>query len=170
MLALGNSSWETAVLLAAKVLSPKTWFNGKSELFSHGLLLHLVWLFRKWRFMGFYLPLRKSGLSPLKSADVKIWVNKGGSRPGAVIPALLLLFRLGFQICNCNIIFPVIRECGLRLSRNKTMNRCRLALQSCSVVPRQAVVAGFQLPCHSKWSLSAQLQNSLFCYSIPLRQ
>lgn len=118
--------------------------------------------------MGLYLPLCKSGLSPLKSADVKIWVNKGGSRPGAVIPALLLLFRLGFQICNWNIIFPVIWECGLRLSWNKRMNRCRLPLQSCSMVPRKAVVAGFQLHCHSEWSLSALLQNSLFCYSMPL--
>lgn len=105
-----------------------------------------VWLFAKWRFMGLYLPLCKSGLSPLKSADVKIRVNKGGSRPGAVISALLFLFRLGFQICNCNIIFPVIWECELKLSWNKRMNRCRLALQSCSTVPRQVVVARFQLP------------------------
>lgn len=127
-----------------------------------------VWLFAKWRFMGLYLPLCKSGLSPLKSADVKIRVNKGGSRPGAVIPALLFLFRLGFQICNCNIIFPVIWECELKLSWNKRMNRCRLALQSCSTVPRQVVVAGFQLPRCSEWSLSALLQNSLFCYCAPL--
>lgn len=170
MLALGNSSWETAVLLAAKVLSPKTWFNGKSELFSQGLLLHLGLSLWKVKIHGLYLPLCKSGLSPLKSADVKIWVNKGRSRPGAVIPSLLLLFRLGFQICNCNIIFPVIWECGLSLSWNKRMNRHRLALQSCSMVPRQVVVAGFRLPCHSEWSLSAQLQNSLFCYFIPLKQ
>lgn len=117
--------------------------------------------------MGLYLPLCKSGLSPLKCTDARICVNKGRSRLGAVIPALLLLFRLGFQICNCNIIFPVIWECGLRLSWNKRRNRCRLALQSCSMVPRKVVVAGFQLPCHSEW-FPAVLQNSLLCYSIPL--
>lgn len=64
-----------------------------------------VWPFGNWRFMGLYLPLCKSELSPLKSTDVKIWVNKGESRPGAVIPALLPLFRLGFQTYNCNIFF-----------------------------------------------------------------
>lgn len=98
----------------------------------------------------------------------KIWVNKGELRPGAVIPALLLLFRLGFQTYNCNILFPVIWECGKGLSCNKRKNKCRLALQSCSVVPGQVAVACFQLSCHSEW-LSHHCSKTLsFATSVPL--
>lgn len=126
-----------------------------------------TWPFGKWSFMGFYLSLCTSGLSPLKLTDVKIWVNKE-LRPAAVIPALLLLFRLGFQTRNCSILFPVIWECGKGLSCNKRKNRCRLALQSCSMVPGQVAVAGFQLSCHSEWLSYHCSKTPSFATSVPL--
>lgn len=54
--------------------------------------------------------------------EAKIWAKglkkKGESRPGAAIPVLLHLFRLGFQTSNCKI-FSVIWECRQGLSSNK---------------------------------------------------
>lgn len=127
-----------------------------------------VWPFGNWRFMGLYLPLCTSGLSLLKSTDVKTWENKGESRLGAVIPALLLLFRLGSQTYNCNILFPVIWECGRGLSCNKSKNRCRLALQSCSMAPGQVAMVGFQLSCHSEWFSHHCSKTPSFATSVPL--
>lgn len=130
-----------------------------------------AWPFGNWRFMGLYLPLCKSGLSPLKSTDVKVWVNKGESRPGAVIPALLLLFRLGFQTYNCNIFFLSFGNVDWGWAITKGRIGADLLCRAAAPVPGQVVVARFQLSGHSKWPLSALLQNSLFCYLHPsLRQ
>lgn len=129
-----------------------------------------AWPFGNWRFMGLYLPLCKSGLPPLKSTDVKIWVNKGESRPGAVIPALLLLFRLGFQTYNCNIFFLSFGNVDWGWAVKKRKNRCRLALQSCSTSTRAG--SGGRLPAvRSLWMTSLSTAPELpFLLPPPLSQ
>lgn len=116
-----------------------------------------VWPFGNWRFMGWYLPLCKSGLSPLKSTDVKIWVNKGESKPRAVIPALLLLSRLGFQTYNCNIFFLSFGNVDWGWAGTKGRIGADLLCRA----------AAWHQGRHSEWSLLALLQNSLFCYLCP---